>query len=947
MPDLSTGMDSSTWSAQEKWGRSMGRRRRGAPRLLLGLLLLTFSGCGGGSPTVQQQPPPPPPTPDFSIAFSTNAVSVQQAATGPPVNLFIGALNGFTGTVQVTLAGLPSGVVSNPASPFSIAAGSSTPVLFSAAANTATGNFTIMASGTSGSLSHPANLGITIQSGVTASLPRTSYARTDSTPAMDDPAGEPHHRHISYDPAHQLVFAANRAMNRVEIFSSTAALGVAQVAIAGASSTDLSPDGSTIWVGTATEQVAAIDTTSLQVKTRFEIAGLQPLPNTLFDRPEELLTLSNGNLMMRLRQSQAGRALLALWNPLSNTLMNLTSTEPQLFQNGLGAMARTGDHAKLLVAASDASGEVAVYDANGNVLSGPRGLGTGTIPLIAANPDGSRFAVVFASNGASQVLLLDGSLNQVGSRATSFVNGIVFSRDGQFLYLSENAGTPPVITVLDGHNLGMIGQLADLWLGGRRTEIEDVDATNFIFGVANRGLALIDAATHASLPTTVPSFTAPPSVQPSEGLNAGGTATALSGQNFATSVQLKFGTQMASNASVASSTVINATSPPNAASGAVNVTAYFPNGWLALAPDAFGYGPQVLQILPNAGTPAGGDIVQIYGYGFGGDATRVSVTIGGASAIVQKTENVTSIASSLGLDASYPFPLERITLVTPTGTAGKADVAITSPAGSISSSKAFQYLQSENFYAKPAFDKFILYDKSRQWLYLSNIDHIDVFDLTTGLFHANGLEPPGGPPPSSELRGLALTPDGTQLVAADFSAQNLYLIDPDNGAGTSVAVGGVAGFTNSGPARVAATSMQSVFVGLTAESSASGGCTSCLGQLNLMASPLVIQPASQPEITNLTGAPLVQSNGMGNQVFVAFAAAPGGPLAVWNASSPNQFSTFTANDSALDIGLAADGTVVALHANGTTEIRGADFSLARSPQTQNSCKFPAAFKCQE
>jgi len=814
------------------------------------------------------------------------------------------------------------------------------PVLFSAAPNAATGNFTIMASGTSGSLSHPANLGIAIQSGVTSNIPRTTFVRTDSTHTMDDPAGEPHHRHISYDPAHQLVFEANRAMNRVEIFSSTTALRVAQVAIPGASSADLSPDGSTVWVGTVTEQVAAIDTTSLQVKERYDIAGFQPLPNILFDRPEELLALSNGNLMMRLRQSQTSEALLALWNPSSNTLMNLTSTEPQLFQNGLGAMARTGDRTKLLVAANDTSGEVAVYDASGKILAGPRGLGTGTIPLLAANPDGSRIAVDFVSNGTSQVLLLDGSLNQVGSYATSFVNGVVFSRDGRFLYLSENAGTPPVITVLDGNNLGMIGQVPDLWLAGRRSEIEDVDATNLIFGVANRGLAFVDAGTPGSLPTTVPSFAVSPSVQPSEGLNAGGTGTTLSGQNFASSVQIKFGTLLASDASVASSTVINATSPPNAASGAVNVTAYFPSGWLALAPDAFSYGPQVLQILPNAGKPAGGDIVQIYGYGFGSDATKVSVTIGGASSIVQKTENVTSIASSLGLDASYPFPLERLTLQTPSGTAGKTDVVITSPAGSATATKAFQYLQSETFYAKPAFDKFILYDQSRQWLYLSNIDHVDVFDLTSSLFHATGIEPPGGPPPTAELRGLALTPDGTELVAADFGAQNIYLLDPDNGAGTTVAVGGVAGFTNSGPARVAATSLQSVFVGLSAESSSSSSCTSCLGQLNLSASPPTIEPASQPEITSLTGAPFVQSSGTGDQVFVAFAAAPGGPLAFWNASFPNQFVTFTANDPAVDIGAAADGTMLALQANGTTEIRGADLSLAAVPANPELLKIP-------
>jgi hypothetical protein len=108
----------------------------------------------------------------------------------------------------------------------------------------------------------------------------------------------------------------------------------------------------------------------------------------------------------------------------------------------------------------------------------------------------------------------------------------------------------------------------------------------------------------------------------------------------------------------------------------------------------------------------------------------------------------------------------------------------------------------------------------------------------------------------------------------------------------------------------------------------------------LIASPLTVQPATQPEISSLTGAPLVQSNGNGNQVFVAFANAPGGPLALWNASAPNQFSTFTANDAALDLGAAADGTMVALQANGTTEIRGTDLSLLSVPANPELLQIP-------
>jgi len=919
----------------------MGRPRPRSSGLSPALLLLAFvAGCGGGSASIQNSPPPPPPPqPDFSIGFASNSVSVQQGATSPAVNLSVSPLNGFSGTVQVTLTGLPVGVVSNPLGPFSIAAGSSTPILFSAAVSASAGNFTIVATGASGSLSHPANLALTIQTGAAANLPRTTYARTDSTPAMDDPPGESRHRRLVYDSAHQLVFVANRAMNRVEIFSSATTTRVAQVLVPGASSADLSADGTTVWIGTVTEQVAAIDTTSLQVKARYEITGLQPLPNTVFDRPEELLALSNGNLAMRLRQSQTGEALLAFWAPSSNTLTNLSPNEPQLFQNGLGAMARTGDQTKVLVAASDASGQLAVYDANGNVLAGPHGLGAGTIPLVAANATGTRFAAVFIANGSTQVLLLDGSLNPAGSYGTSAVNGLAFSRDGQSLYVSEDAGAPPVITALDGHNLNIIGQVPDLLLAGRRSEIEDVDSSNLLFGIANRGLSFVDAASPVSLSGASPVFAAAPTALPSEGPNAGGTATVLSGQNFGAGAQVLFGTQSVINAAVVGETQINVTSPANATAGAVNIAAYFPSGWLAIAPDAFSYGPQVLQILPNAGTPAGGDTIQIFGYGFGSDPTKVTVQIGGIAATVQKAENITTLAPLLGLDATYPFPIESITLQTPTGKPGKTDIAITSPAGSVAVPMAFQYLQSENFYAKPSFDKFVIYDEPRQWLYLSDIDHIDVFNLV-GAFFGNVIEPPGGPPPFGQIRGLALTPDGTELVAADFGAQNIYLLDPDTGSGTSIGVGGIAGYANSGPARVAATNTQNVFVGLSAESGSSGACTSCLGQLSLTGSPPTIQPASQPEITGLTGAPLVQSNGNGNQVFVAFANAPGGPLALWNSSSPNQFSTFTANDSATDLAAASDGTMLALQVNGTNEIRGADLSLASVPASPELLQIP-------
>jgi hypothetical protein len=64
------------------------------------------------------------------------------------------------------------------------------------------------------------------------------------------------------------------------------------------------------------------------------LARLTRLPGTIFSRPVEVLSLSNGKSMVRLRQRVSSEALLALWDPASNSLTDLTSAAPALFQQG-------------------------------------------------------------------------------------------------------------------------------------------------------------------------------------------------------------------------------------------------------------------------------------------------------------------------------------------------------------------------------------------------------------------------------------------------------------------------------------------------------------------------------------------------------------------------------------------------------------------------------------
>ena len=82
----------------------------------------------------------------------------------------------------------------------------------------------------------------------------------------------------------------------------------------------------------------------------------------------------------------------------------------------------------------------------------------------------------------------------------------------------------------------------------------------------------------------------------------------------------------------------------------------------------------------------------------------------------------------------------------------------------------------------------------------------------------------------------------------------------------------------SNPARVAATSAQSIFIGLSGVGGSSTGCNGCLGQMNLVTNPPTFQPAPQPDVTSIVGAPLLQADATGNPVFLVFHTAPGWPI---------------------------------------------------------------------
>jgi hypothetical protein len=102
------------------------------------------------------------PPPDFSIALSPTALTATAGTSTATFTVSITGQNGFTGSPTITLSGLPSGVTSSPASPFTVAAGSSQPVTLTIPSTTASGDYTVSANGNSGSLTHSAVLDLAI-----------------------------------------------------------------------------------------------------------------------------------------------------------------------------------------------------------------------------------------------------------------------------------------------------------------------------------------------------------------------------------------------------------------------------------------------------------------------------------------------------------------------------------------------------------------------------------------------------------------------------------------------------------------------------------------------------------------------------------------------------------------------------------------------------------------
>ena len=189
---------------------------------------------------------------------------------------------------------------------------------------------------------------------------------------------------------------------------------------------------------------------------------------------------------------------------------------------------------------------------------------------------------------------------------------------------------------------------------------------------------IVTNASGSSLPATFTyvAVTAPTiiSVSPSQGPTSGGTAITIIGTGFTGTTSVTVGFAVATF-TVISSTQINAVTPVGTA-GAQNVVVTTPSG-SATAVGAFTYtaiAPTITTVVPNSGPVSGGTLITITGTNFTG---ATSVTIGGTAATSFSVVSAT-----------------QITAVTPVGTVGAKDVAVTTAGGTATFVGGFIYYAS-------------------------------------------------------------------------------------------------------------------------------------------------------------------------------------------------------------------------------------------------------------
>ncbi len=596
---------------------------------------------------------------------------------------------------------------------------------------------------------------------------RTDYLGTEDTPQW-----------AAYDPIHGLIFSVNNSWNRVDVISSVNRAIVKVIPIRDPVWVDLTPGDSTAWITTGSHQIFAVNTATLAL-TRFVLPTLTgPSPDTYWEGGP-VYTLADGTLLILLqtRGTGIGGADPAIWDPTANTL---TQLRPSPYISP-GLIVKSGDGRRVYSIGDTGPGQSFYYDVPSKTFSGSIDVG-GFVENAAVNYDGTRVAI-FNDNGFN---MYDGDLNSMGpfiggAMQGFFVGGMVFGRNGLLYEESQPFGSPIIFTI-DPNTLGVLNIAPALAIpaGDDTPSVAypvpfDVDSTGIVLGIIEDGIAFDDSTFTQNLspqePGT-PNFL--DHMSPQVGPVAGGTASGGFGDAFSLKPDVWYGSNRGS-AQILNGGLLQITSPPASAPGPVNVKMLFPDGIEVFDPLFFTYGPYIQTNILSGFSPDGGGTGQIAGYGLPTDNSSGTLLIGGAA-----SPSLKPTSGDAPLIGGFPhgFPTAFVDYTVPAGSPGWADLVLHTLNGTSTLPRSLYYARSVKDYSSADMFSAVLYDSSRNQLYLSAGDHIDVFSLNANQF-LTPLQPPAQGA-TKKFAGLSLSLDGSLLLATDLPDGSLAVINPDH-----------------------------------------------------------------------------------------------------------------------------------------------------------------------
>jgi hypothetical protein len=768
--------------------------------LFLFLFLLACGGGGGGGTSTSPGGggTPPPTTPDFTLSLNPTSVSIVEGSS-VTVSLTATSVDGFSSQVDVQVSATPAGMSVSP-SVATLTPGTAQTFTVTAATGMPASTGTIGFDGTSSSRSHTANLNvsITLPQNPLFTSTRTKYLRTD---AVTEYFGWLNTHWVVYHAATSRFFVTDPFSNQVFVIDSVTQTQIASIFVPGAFGIDDTPDHSTLYVGTLVGDVYTIDPVGMGVKQRFISTEIGP-----FGFPaQSAQVLSDGRVALLGMQggipSVDGSTSIAIWNPTDNSIIVYggggsavggvsVPSQPLCPMGNIGGFARTGDRASLLVGSIDSDGTLCeINPANGQLLS--LAVGGFGMESLFPSPDGNYIVV----NGGAGPLFINAhtlnpafSINLPSSVALASDSSFAFSADSSTLYVSAGVSAGGVVYVYNIASQHLLGWLPDLVVepssGGSAVgpvyspDYGAIDPTGLLAGPLEEGFGFLDTTQLRTGPIGTVFLNA--YLDPATGPVSGGTVTSWSAPAVVNAQSsIFFGKNAASSISNSGSNVTVTT--PAGSAGSADVYVFTPDGGMELIPQAFSYGPTILEVSANYSTAEGGGQGVIYGYGFGPvGATSVpaglSVSVGGQPATI-----VGFNPNTYGL-LSPPFLLQSIYYTIPPGIAGTAsDVSVTTGVGTATATAAMTYLRALKQY--PLSGSTLVqgvYDPVRDQYYFTDANKVQVFSLKQGTW----LSPISIPAPSAgvsqRLWGIALSPDASKLVIADSQAQVIYLLNPSD-----------------------------------------------------------------------------------------------------------------------------------------------------------------------